>query len=128
MRYLWIDFWTKKVWLAIETEWFSFSHSIVSRVKIYDELKKIIKKEGITDIVVWMPFDLFWNDNDRVLKVEKFMDWIKNLFPEISLHSFDERFTSFEASNINKELWLWKTQFDDISAQIILESFLRFKK
>jgi len=127
-RYLWIDFWLKRVWVAIETEGFSFEYWIYDRVNIINDLKKIIKKEGITDIVVWMPYDLYQSDNSRVIKVEKFINSLKDIFKELNIHTIDERFTSFQASIIMDEIWFkwdktWKK--DSISAQIILESFLK---
>lgn len=95
------------------------------------DLKKIIEKEWISDIVVWMPYDLYGNDKTRVEKVEKFIVSLKDIFKEIKIYTVDERFSSFEASLAMDDMWFkWNKEWkkDAISAQIILESFLKNKK
>lgn len=127
-RYLWIDFWLKRVWVAVETEGFAFAYDIYPRVSIMKDLKKVISEKGITDIVVWMPYDLYGKDTDRVEKVNKFVASLKDIFKEVKIHTFDERFTSFEASLIMDDLgikWDKEGKKDAISAQRILDGYLR---
>ena len=124
-KYLGIDLWSKKTWIAIEQNKIAMPYKIVERIKLVTELKKIIIERNITDIVVWLPFDLLWKDNRRLDKANKFIEKLKNIFPEIKIHGEDERFTSFEAEMSLSEFWKNKKEkIDDISASLILASFL----
>ena len=93
-------------------------------------MKKYIRDYNIKIIVVWLPFDLYWKDKRQLLKTKKFIEKLKNIFPELKIEEIDERFTSFEADNILKQLGktenIWKK--DAISASFILETYLKEKK
>lgn len=124
-----IDLWEKKVWLAIEINNIAIPKKIVSRIELVRELKKFfsINKDYDT-IIIWLPFDLYWIDNKQLNKTNKFIEKLKNIFPEKKIIWIDERFTTFEAQNINKLSKSNKKEVDDISASLILESFLNSKK
>jgi len=126
MPYISIDLWDKRVWLAIEVNKIAMPLITVERVKIINELKKIIKERKITDIVIWLPYDLYWKNTKQLDKTIKFREKLKNIFPEIQIHSEDERFTSFASDQI---LWsnmpTWSADRDSMSACLILESFLK---
>jgi len=128
--YLGLDLWDKRCWIAIFLEWIILPKEIVARVKIIDCLKKYIRDYNIKIIVVWLPFDLYWKDKRQLLKTKKFIEKLKNIFPELKIEEIDERFTSFEADNILKQLGktenIWKK--DAISASFILETYLKEKK
>lgn len=128
--YLGLDLWDKRCWIAIFLEWIILPKEIIARVKIIDCLKKYIKDYNIKIIVVWLPFDLYWKDKRQLLKTKKFIEKLKNIFPELKIEEIDERFTSFEADNILKQLGktenIWKK--DAISASLILETYLKEKK
>lgn len=128
--YLGLDLWDKRCWIAIFLEWIILPKEIVARVKIIDCLKKYIKDYNIKIIVVWLPFDLYWKDKRQLLKTKKFIEKLKNIFPELKIEEIDERFTSFEADNILQQLGqtenIWKK--DAISASLILETYLKEKK
>jgi len=51
-----------------------------------------------------MPYDLYNIDTKQVDKTKKFIEKLKNIFPNIKIDSVDERFTSFEANNILKNM------------------------
>ncbi len=125
--YLAIDLWNKKCWLAVYIEWIVIPKSIVPRVKLIQELKKLIKEYKIKTIIIWLPFDLYWKNLKQLEKTNKFIEKLKNIFPELKIEWIDERFTSFEADNILNNLWFDKNkiQKDDISATLILESYLK---
>ena len=128
--YLGLDLWDKRCWIAIFLEWIILPKEIVARVKIIDYLKKYIRDYNIKIIVVWLPFDLYWKDKRQLLKTKKFIEKLKTIFPELKIEEIDERFTSFEADNILKQLGktenIWKK--DAISASLILETYLKEKK
>lgn len=127
--YLWIDLWNKRCWLSVEVEKIVIPKWIVARPKLVSQIKKLILEYNIKVIVVWLPYDLYSKDLRQLEKTQLFIEKLKNIFPEIKIDSIDERFTSFEADSVLNELWIkdkiWKK--DDISAVLILESYLKQK-
>lgn len=125
--YLGLDYWDSRCGLALFLEGIIIPKEIVKREKIIQTLKKYIENYKIKIIVVWLPFDLYWKNLKQLEKTEKFILKLKNIFPDLKIDWFDERFTSFEADNILNFLWeknnVWKK--DAISASIILEDYLK---
>lgn len=128
MSYLALDLWDKRVGIAFSQEWISLPLKIVERTKIIQELKKLIQEKNTKTIIVGLPYDLYNTDTKQLEKTQKFIEKLKNIFSEIEVIGFDERFTSFEAENIQKELWIKEKYKDDIAAFLILESYLHLKK
>ncbi len=128
--YLWIDLWDKRCWIAVYIEWVVLPKWIILRHILITELKKIIKQYNITTIVVGLPYDLYWKKLRQIDKTKKFLEKLKYIFPEQKIDWIDERFTSFEAWLILDSMWIkdkiWKK--DDISAVLILESYLKQNK
>lgn len=127
MNYLWIDLWDKNCWLAYSLEWIVFTLPQVERHTLVNELKKIIKEKNIWTIVVWLPYDLYWKDLNQLDKTKKFIEKLKDIFPEIKIDWIDERFTTFESLNIlgsfEKKSNI-SSKKDSMSAFLILESYL----
>lgn len=117
---IWIDFWKKRIWIAIKVENIAIPYSIVERHKIIDELKKIIKERNIKTIILWNPLNMDWSLSETSKKVLEFEKKIKEFFPQIETILVDERLSSFEASFVNNNYW----EKDDIAASIILNSYL----
>lgn len=128
--YLWLDYWDKRCGVAVFVEWIIIPKEIIPRVKIVEKLRKFISEYKISVIVVWLPYDLYGKDKKQLIKTEKFIEKLKDIFSEIEIVWFDERFSSFEAENILNIMWekenIWKK--DAISASIILEDYLKSKK
>lgn len=128
--YLWIDFWNKRCWIAIFLEWVIIPKDIVPTEKIFKVLWKYIDYYKIKIIIVWLPFDLYGKDLKQLEKTKKFIEKLKNIFPDLKVEEIDERFTTFEAENILEIIWekekFWKK--DSISASLILESYLKREK
>lgn len=127
--YLSIDLWDKRCWLAVYVEWVVIPKEVVNRVALVDKIKKYLNTYDIWVIVVWLPYDLYNTDTRQLDKTNKFIQKLKNIFPNLKIDSIDERFTSFEADMIIDQIWLdpKKTKKDDISAALILESYLKNK-
>ena len=125
--YLWIDLWNKRCWIAVEIEWIVVPKDIILRSKLVQYLKKILKEYCIKIIIVWLPYDLYWEDLKQLKKTQKFIEKLKNIFPNLKIEWEDERFTSFEASNVLDKIWIKdkKWQKDDISAALILENYIK---
>ena len=130
MTALWIDYWDKRCWVAVEVAGFSMAKEICPRVKIMSIIRKYCKEYNCDEIVIWLPYDLFWKNLTQLDKTKKFIKNVEELFPDKKIIWVDERFTSFEADSILKEMWIYNTRNnkDDISAQIILETYLKNKK
>ena len=118
--YLAIDLWDKRCWIAIEIEWVIFPKSIVLRHALVNELKKIFRSYDISKVIVWLPYDLYWNDKKQLNKTKDYIDKLSYIFKDKEFIWFDERYSTFEADNIMKEIWKeWNK--DDLSASLILE-------
>lgn len=126
MWYLWIDLGNKRVWLSIGINNIAMPLYTVDRVKIINEIKKIIIDKWITTIVIWLPYDLYWKNTKQLDKTIKFKEKLTSIFPDIKIYWEDERFTSFASDQILWNLWKWSTtDRDSMSACLILESFLQ---
>jgi len=128
--YLWIDLWNKRCGIAVCLEWIVIPKSIVLRPKLISELKNLVKEYKIEIMVVWLPYDLYWEKLVQLDKTKIFIEKLKNIFPNIKVEGMDERYTSFEADNILSSMWIKDTKWekDAISASLILESYLGKKK
>lgn len=128
--YLWIDLWDKRCWISIFIQWIVLPKWIVSRHLLIGEIKKLIKPYDITTIVVGLPYDLYGKNLRQLDKTNVFIEKLKSIFPDLKIEWMDERFTSFEADLILESMWVkdkdWKK--DDISAVLILESYLKQNK
>jgi putative Holliday junction resolvase len=87
-------------------------------------------KENVDEFVVGMPKTLMNKDSAIVPSVKKFIETLKQKFPEKPIHLADERFTSSLAmqamidGGMKKKDRQVKGNVDKISAAIILQSFL----
>lgn len=128
--YLWLDLWDKRCGIAIFLENIIIPKEIVPREKIVKILQKYISDYKIEVLVVGLPFDLYGKKLKQLEKTKKFIEKLKNIFPDLKIEEIDERFSTFEAENILDFLWekekFWKK--DAISASIILETYLKKEK
>jgi len=127
MNYLAIDYWTRKIWIAINVENIAVPVCILTNKKwILAELKKIITERKIDKIIIWIANHVDWTESLHTKKIKSFT-WVlkKEFWLEVIFH--DERFTSFEAKTSMSEIWekdFDSTKLDDMAACIILQSFL----
>ena len=122
--YIWVDLWDKRCWVAIQIEWVVIPKWVYPRVDIVSELKKIQKDYHMTHIVVWLPYDLYNIDHHQLKKTQKFIEKLKDIFPDTQIIGHDERLSSFEAQRVSQSISKTKQKRDDIAAAIILESYL----
>lgn len=129
MAALWIDLWNKRCGIALEVHNISIPKEIVLRHTIIKTIKKYIENYNITTIVVGLPYDLYNKELTQLEKTQKFIAKLEVLFPHITIVWVDERFSTFIASEVTHTHWKTQeeTKRDDISAQIILESYLNKK-
>lgn len=100
--------------------------AVVPRVDIITTLKTYISEYDITHIVVGLPYDLHGKNMRQLDKTTAFINKIRSIFPKQKIIGHDERFTTFEADQVSKKLSKHAEKRDDISAVLILESYLQY--
>lgn len=125
--YLWLDLWDRRCWIAVYFHGVVFPKAIIDRHNVVKELKKYIWEYDIQYIIIGLPYDLYGKNLRQLEKTQWFINKLKTILPEVEVIGMDERFTSFEADISLKSMWIKNTigQKDDISAAIILESYLK---
>ena len=127
-----LDFGLKRIGVAITDDFNIIASALdtVSSNNIIPFLNKIVEKNDIKTIVVGQPLQKNYSQSFIEKEILKFIDVLKNKFPNISLERYDERYTSVIAkkvivqSGISKSKRRDKFLVDKISATIILQSYL----
>ena len=127
-----LDFGLKRIGVAITDDFNIIASALdtVSSNNIIPFLNKIVEKNDIKTIVVGQPLQKDYSPSLIEKEILKFIDVLKNKFPNISLERYNERYTSVIAkkviiqSGISKSKRRDKSLVDKISATIILQSYL----
>ena len=120
--YLWIDYWTKNIGVAISEIGIAIPHAIYDHEEFFIELPELIKKRKIKVIVVGeaIGYDAYGKQKKMF---QKAIERIQKTVPGITIEIQDEDLTTFEAQEslgkLNSEEHL-----DDIAASIILQRFI----
>ena len=122
MRFLGIDYGTKRVGLALSDEdgQLAFPKSVLSNTKdLIEDIKKICVEENISGVVIGESRDLDGTPNPLMKDIEVFMEKLKK---EINtpLYLEPEFLTSHQAQKIQGK----NSMLDASAAAIILQSFL----
>ena len=100
---------------------------------LLEYLKKYFIQNQVDKIVIGFPIDLRGNISEVEGDILKFIEEFQNVFPEIGVERFDERFTSKIASYFisqsgkNKKHRQEKGLIDKVSATLILQQYLEKK-
>ena len=100
----------------------------VETKNIFSFLEKYFSENKVEMLVIGLPTDLKGNLSEIETDILKFIEKVKELFPEVEIHRFDERFTSKMASFFisqsgkNKKQRQEKALIDKVSATIILQN------
>ena len=130
-----IDYGTKRTGIAI-TDAMQIIASGLTTVATHtldDFISNLVQKETIECFVVGNPKNLNGTATDSTSHVNGFVKKIKQKYPDIPIHQIDERFTSkiakqsILASGVKKKGRQNKALVDEVSATIILQSFLDYK-
>lgn len=106
----------------------------VPTAELFTFLKKYIAENGVKEIVVGLPTDLKGNMSQVETDILAFIANFEVQFPGITVHRFDERFTSKMASYVisqsgkSKKKRQEKGLIDQVSATIILQNYLDQQK
>ena len=93
-----------------------------------------VSKESVDRFVVGLPKQMNNMPSENLKYVEAFVSHLKRIIPHIPVEYYDERFTSVLAhramidGGLNKKKRQDKSLVDEISAVIILQSYLENKK
>lgn len=128
-----IDFGLKRTGLALsdELQLFAFGLKTVESKTLMDELKMLVVKENVVEIVIGEPKRLDTSDSHITQNVRLLKEAVQKNFPGVSVHLLDERFTSKMASAVIAQSGLKKKDreqkglIDTVSAAIILQDYLQ---
>ena len=131
-RILAIDYGTKRTGLAVTDvlQIIPGGLTTVATHELLDYLSSYFSKESVETIVVGYPTNMDGTESENMKHIRPFVQKLKKLYPDKQVVMQDERFTSVMAqrvileAGIHKMARLNKALVDEISATIILESYL----
>jgi putative Holliday junction resolvase len=131
-RILAIDYGSKRTGIAVTDEMQIIASGLttVSTKSLLEFLKSYISLETVDLIVVGLPKQMNNKLSESEPLILKFIKILNNQFPGMPVERVDERFTSkiafrsMIASGLNKNQRKNKSLVDEISATLILQSYL----
>jgi len=131
-RILGIDYGNKRIGLAVTDplRMFASPLSTVKPQEFDSFIENYLKTEEIDEFVIGYPVQMNNMPSESVKYIDPFLKKLKKIFPEKPVHLVDERFTSKIAfqtmidGGVKKKGRKDKSMIDNISASIILQSFL----
>lgn len=128
-----IDFGLKRTGLALsdELQMFAFGLKTIDSKTLMDELKSLVLKEKIVEVVIGEPKRLDASDSHITQNVRLLKEAVQKNFPGVIVNLLDERFTSKMASAVIAQSGLKKKDreqkglIDTVSAAIILQDYLQ---
>ncbi|MBX2944820.1 MAG: Holliday junction resolvase RuvX [Cyclobacteriaceae bacterium] len=131
-RILAIDYGTKRAGLAVTDplQIIATALDTVPSAQLLSYLKMYLTKESVDRFVVGMPRTLMNEDSETAPAVRKFIESLKQAFPDKPVHEVDERFTSSLAQRAMREGGMKKKDrqvkgnVDKVSAVLILQAFM----
>lgn len=136
MRFLGVDFGSRRTGLAVSDELGLFAHvlkNIVSSDTVFTarEVASAAEAESVCRIVIGMPKNMNNSCGERVRLTVSFMDILSG-FTEIPLVPFDERLTTAAALRelhaSGTKLKKRKNIIDSVAAVVLLQDYLDFLK
>lgn len=134
MRILALDWGSVRIGVAISDELNIIATAFEKPLEpksVLRELKKIIRENSVTKIIVGVPLNLKSLDSDSTKEARKFIDQLKKGF-NLEIVEVDERFSTAEAlsrlRSQEKNAKQSRVDKDCLSAQILLENYLSKQK
>ena len=125
MKYLGIDFGSKRIGLAVsdETNSFALPLSVLDNSSnLVEELVKICKENNVGEIVVGESLDFSQKENEIMKEINIFVKKLENSL-NLPTHTHPEFMTSQEAERLQGK----NNMLDESEAAIILKSYLDLK-
>ncbi len=134
-RILALDYGKKRTGIAVtdEMQLIASGLTTVDTKNLIEFLKSYLSKENVSTVVVGKPKRLDYTDSESEGLIKPFLENFENLFPNVKIERVDERFTSKIAqktmldSGLRKKQRQNKALVDEISATLILQSYLYYK-
>jgi putative Holliday junction resolvase len=134
LRYLGIDFGTKRIGLAVSEP----VGGIVSPLKMLNASERmddnaravleVVEEYGAEAVVIGLPLNMDGTEGPQARLSKALAKAMRQAAPDLSVHLHDERLTSHAADRrlVDRELTRAKKKArqDSVAAQILLESFL----
>lgn len=135
-RILAIDYGMKRTGIAItdEMQMIASGLTTVETPKLIEFLKKYFNDEKVELVIVGEPKQMNYEPSQSAAMIDAFVVKFTKIFPEMKVERIDERFTSKMAlssmiqSGMNKKKRQNKAILDEISATIILQDYLNYRK
>lgn len=135
-RILSIDYGKKRTGLAVTDplQIIAGGLATVSTSTLYDYLVNYVTREPVERIVIGKPMQPNGEPSENMARVEQFVNRWRKVQPQIPIEYVDERFTSVLAhramldGGLKKKSRQNKALVDEISATIILQSYLESKR
>lgn len=135
-RILAIDYGRKRTGIAVTDPMQIIANGLttVFTHQLMDFLLNYIKQEPVERIIIGHPKQMNNEDSENMKNIIPFMNRLKKLLPDMPVELVDERFTSvlahqaMLAGGLKKKDRQNKALVDEISATIILQSYLESKK
>lgn len=132
-RILAIDYGEKRFGLAQTDPLNLFAQPLETIASVTFEvwIQKYLQNETLSCFVVGMPMRLSGEDTHSTQRVKDFIHWLQQKFPEIPVHTIDERFSSKEAQAEILQMGKTKQQrkekglIDTVAATLILQTYLQ---
>jgi putative Holliday junction resolvase len=135
-RIVCIDYGRKRVGVAVTDPGQIIANRLttVPTHTLWDFLKDYFSKEKVETLVVGYPTKMNNQASEAVRYINPFLKKFQQIYPEIKLELFDERFTSKMAfqtmidGGLKKKQRQDKAMVDALSATIILQNYLELKR
>lgn len=135
-RILAIDYGMKRTGIAItdEMQMIASGLTTVETPKLMEFLKKYFNEEKVELVIVGEPKQMNYEPSQSAAMIDAFVVKFGKAFPEMKVERIDERFTSKMAlssmiqGGMSKKKRQNKALLDEISATIILQDYLNYKR
>jgi len=132
-RILGLDYGTKRIGIAVtdKLQIIASGLTTVNTKNIFSFLTEYLKKEDVALFVVGEPKQMNNTESESEQFIKPFILKLSQTFPKIPIKRIDERFTSkiaFQSmidSGLKKKYRRNKALIDEVSATIILQSYLQ---
>ncbi len=135
-RILAIDYGRKRTGIAVTDPMQIIASGLttVATHELVEFIQKYVSQEKVERIIIGHPKQMNYEDSENMKNIIPFMNRLKKILPDIPVELVDERFTSVLAhqamltGGLKKKDRQNKALVDEISATIILQSYLESKK
>lgn len=131
-RILAIDYGTKRTGIAVSDSLKIIANGLttVPTHTLFDFLKNYLEAESVECIVIGLPKTMKNEYSDSMTHIRPFEKKLRNLYPNMQIEFYDERFTSALAhkamldGGLKKKARQNKALVDEISATILLQDYM----